>query len=150
MNPPPQTIQLHRIFRCPPVRVYQAFLTAAAFSKWLPPFGFTGTVQELDARVGGRWHMSFTNHTTGHSHGFGGEYLELSPHSRIRYTAVFDDANLPGTMTTTVELAEVVCGTEVRITQEGIPGFIPAAACQLGWHESLVQLAQLAEPEILQ
>lgn len=142
------TLRFHRVLRCPPVRIYQAFTNAAAFCKWLPPFGFTATMHTMEVRVGGRWRMSFTNHTTGNAHSFGGEYLELTPNRRVRYTAVFDDPNLPGTTTTTVDLREFACGTEVEITQEGVPSVIPAAACCLGWQESLVQLAQLAEPEI--
>jgi uncharacterized protein YndB with AHSA1/START domain len=129
------TVTLHRVLRCPPDRVYRAFTTPAAMAKWLPPFGFTGTVHEMDARVGGGYRMSFTNFTTGGS---------------LRYTAAFDDPGLPGEMTTTVELKAVFCGTEVHIKQEGIPDAIPAAACYLGWQESLTLLAQLAEPEINQ
>ncbi|MCE4555571.1 SRPBCC family protein [Pelomonas cellulosilytica] len=144
----PNTVTLHRVLRCPPERVYRAFTTPAAMAKWLPPFGFTGTVHEMDARVGGSWRMSFTNFTTGDSHGFGGRYVELVPGERLRYTATFDDPHLPGEMTTTVELRAVSCGTDVRITQDGIPEVIPVAGCMLGWQESLVQLAQVAEPEI--
>lgn len=119
-------------------------------AKWLPPHGFTGTVHAMDAQVGGAWRMSFTNFTTGASHSFGGRYLELVPAERLRYTATFDDPNLPGEMTTTVELRAVFCGTELRITQSGIPAVIPAEACIMGWQESLTLLAQLAEPEIPQ
>ncbi|KQY85353.1 SRPBCC family protein [Pelomonas sp. Root1444] len=144
------TITLHRVLRCPPDRVYRAFTTPAAMAKWLPPFGFTGTVHEMDAQVGGGYRMSFTNFTTGGSHSFGGRYLELVPGQKLRYTAAFDDPNLPGEMQTTVELKAVFCGTEVHIKQEGIPAVIPAEACYLGWQESLTLLAQLAEPEINQ
>ena len=146
----PSTVTFHRVLRCPPDRVYRAFTTPAAMAKWLPPFGFTCTVHEMNAEVGGRYRMSFTNFTTEGSHGFGGRYLELVPGQRVRYTAAFDDPNLPGEMTTTVELRAVSCGTEVRIQQEGIPDVIPAEGCYLGWQESLTQLAQLAEPEIPQ
>lgn len=144
----PSTVTFHRVLRCPPDRVYRAFTTPAAMAKWLPPFGFTCTVHAMDAQVGGSYRMAFTNHTTGGSHGFGGRYLALVPGERVQYTASFDDANLPGEMQTTVELKAVSCGTEVRITQEGIPDVIPAEGCYLGWQESLVQLAQLVEPEI--
>lgn len=146
----PSTVTFHRVLRCPPDRVYRAFTTPAAMAKWLPPFGFTCTVYEMSAEVGGSYRMAFTNHTTGGSHGFGGRYLELVPGERVRYTATFDDPNLPGEMQTTVELRAVSCGTEVRIKQEGIPDVIPAEGCYLGWQESLLQLAQLAEPEIPQ
>ena len=144
------TVTFHRVLRCPPDRVYRAFTTPAAMAKWLPPHGFTGTVHEMDAKVGGTYKMSFTNFTTGGSHSFGGRYLELEPGKKLRYTAAFDDPNLPGEMTTTVELRAVFCGTEVHIRQEGIPAVIPAEACYLGWQESLTLLAQLAEPEIPQ
>lgn len=144
----PSTVSFHRVLRCPPDRVYRAFTTPAAMAKWLPPFGFTCTVFEMDAQVGGSYRMAFTNHTTGGSHGFGGRYLELVPGERVHYTARFDDPNLPGEMQTTVELKAVSCGTEVRIEQQGIPDVIPAEGCYLGWQESLLQLAQLAEPEI--
>lgn len=146
----PNTVTFHRVLRCPPDRVYRAFTTPAAMAKWLPPFGFTGTVFEMNAEVGGLWRMAFTNHTTGGSHSFGGRYLALVPGERVSYTATFDDANLPGEMTTTVELRAVSCGTEVRIRQEGIPDVIPPEGCYLGWQESLLQLAQLVEPEIPQ
>jgi len=144
------TVTLHRVLRCPPDRVYRAFTTPAAMTKWLPPHGFTGTVHEMDPKVGGTYKMSFTNFTTGGGHSFGGRYLELEPGKKLRYTAAFDDPNLPGEMTTTVELRAVFCGTEVHIKQEGIPAMIPAEACYLGWQESLTLLAQLAEPEINQ
>lgn len=142
------TIRLHRVLRAPPERVYRAFLDADAWCKWLPPHGFTGRVHEMDARVGGRYRMHFTNFSNGQSHAFGGQYLELVPHSRIRYTSVFEDANLPGTMQTTIELAAVSCGTAVSIVQEGVPEVIPEHGCYLGWQESLTLLAQLVEPEI--
>jgi uncharacterized protein YndB with AHSA1/START domain len=142
------TVEFHRVLKSTADRVYRAFITPAAFAKWLPPHGFVGTVHELDAREGGRYRMSFTNFTTGHSHSFGGQYLELQPGQRLRYSAEFEDPNLPGTMRTTVTLREVFCGVEVRIRQEGIPAAIPAEACCLGWQESLQLLAQLVEAEI--
>lgn len=144
------TIHLHRVIRAVPERVYRAFLDADAMAKWLPPNGFIGRVHQLDAKVGGHYRMSFTNFTTGHSHSFGGEYLELVPHERIRYTGVFDDPNLPGTMQTTVTLRPVFCGTELNVVQEGIPEVIPPAACHLGWQESLALLVLLVEAEIRQ
>ncbi len=142
------TIRLHRVLRAAPEKVYRAFLDADAMAKWLPPNGFTGKVHHLDAKVGGTYRMSFTNFTTGHSHSFGGKYLELVPHERIRHTDRFDDAALSGEMQTTVSLKAVSVGTEVSIVQEGIPEAIPAEACYLGWQESLVLLAQLIEAEI--
>jgi uncharacterized protein YndB with AHSA1/START domain len=142
------TVRLHRVLRAPPERIYRAFLDADAMTKWLPPHGFTGKVHQLDARVGGTFRMSFTNFTTGQSHSFGGEYLELVPGERICNTDRFDDPNLPGETRTTVSLKSVSCGTEVGIVQEGIPGVIPVEACYLGWQESLVLLAQLVEAEI--
>ena len=142
------TIRLHRVLRAPPARVYRAFLDAEALSKWLPPHGFTCRVQQLDATVGGSYRMSFTNFSTGHSHSFGGKYLELVPSERIRHTDTFDDPNLPGEMVTTITLKQVFCGTEMNIVQEGIPELIPAEACYLGWQESLTLLAQLVEAEI--
>ena len=142
------TVRFHRVLRAPPERIYRAFLDADALVKWLPPHGFTGKVQHLDARVGGSCKMSFTNFTTGHSHSFGGEYLELVPHERIRYTDKFDDPNLPGEMQTTVSLRAVSCGTELSIVQEGIPEAIPTEMCYLGWQDSLALLAQLVEAEI--
>ena len=145
---PGNTVRLHRVLRAPPERIYRAFLDANAMAKWLPPHGFTGKVHELDARVGGRYHMSFTNLATGQSHSFGGEYLELAPNERIRHTDEFDDPNLPGTMQVTVSLRPVSCGTELDIVQEGIPEMIPLEACYLGWQESLALLAQLVEAEI--
>lgn len=144
------TIRLHRVLRAPPERVYRAFLTPAALAKWLPPDGFTATVHEMDARVGGRFRMSFTNFTTQQSHSFGGEYLELVPNERIRYTDVFDDPNLQGEMHVTITLKAVSCGTEFTAVQEGIPELIPTEMCYLGWQESLTLLARLVEPEIQQ
>jgi uncharacterized protein YndB with AHSA1/START domain len=144
------TIRLHRVLRAPPERIYRAFLDADAMAKWLPPNGFTGKVHELDARVGGRHRMSFTNFTTGEAHAFGGEYLELVPNERIRYTDVFDDPSLPGGMQTTISLRAVACGTELNVVQEGIPEQIPPEMCYLGWQESLVLLAKLVEAEIRQ
>ncbi|MCE9613482.1 MAG: SRPBCC family protein [Lentisphaerae bacterium] len=145
---PTHTIRLHRVLRAPPERVYRAFLDADAMVKWLPPNGFTGTVHHVDARVGGRYKMSFTNFATGHGHTFGGEYLELIPHERICHTDAFDDANLPGVMHTTISLRPVDCGTELNIVQEGIPAPIPPEACYLGWQESLTLLAQLVETAV--
>jgi uncharacterized protein YndB with AHSA1/START domain len=142
------TVTLHRVLRAPPERVYRAFLDAAAMSKWLPPNGFTGKVHEMDAQVSGTYKMSFTNFSNGFSHSFGGTYLELVPHERIRYTAVFDDPNLPGQMQTTVTLKAVFCGTEITVVQEGIPDVIPPQACYMGWQESLVLLGKLVEAEI--
>jgi uncharacterized protein YndB with AHSA1/START domain len=142
------TIRLHRVLRAPPERVYRAFLDADALAKWLPPNGFTAKVHHMDARVGGSFRMSFTNFSAGHSHTFGGEYLELTPHTRIRYTDQFDDPNLPGVITVTVEFKPVLCGTELNVVQEGIPEIIPPEMCYLGWQESLVTLAMLVEPEI--
>lgn len=142
------TIRLHRVIRATPEKIYRAFLDADAMAKWLPPHGFTGKVHHLDAKIGGAYKMSFTNFTTGHSHSFGGEYLELVPNERIRYTDKFDDPNLPGEMQTTVSLKQVSCGTELNVIQEGIPAAIPPEACYLGWQESLTLLAQLVEAEI--
>jgi uncharacterized protein YndB with AHSA1/START domain len=142
------TIRLHRVLRATPERIYRAFLDADAMAKWLPPNGFTGKVHHMDARVGGTFRMSFTNFNTGHSHSFGGEYLELVPNERIRYTDRFDDPNLPGEMQTMVSLKQVSCGTGINIVQEGIPEAIPPEACYLGWQESLTLLAQLVEAEI--
>jgi uncharacterized protein YndB with AHSA1/START domain len=142
------TVRLHRVFRATPERVYRAFLDPDAMAKWLPPNGFTGRVHHIDAKVGGSYKMSFTNFSTSHSHTFGGEYLELVPHERLRYTDKFDDATLPGEMKTTVTLARVSCGTELNVVQEGIPEAIPTEACYLGWQESLTLLAKLVEAEI--
>lgn len=144
----PSTIRLHRVLKAKPERVYKAFLDPDAKAKWLPPFGFTGKVHSNDSRVGGSYKMSFTNFTTGSSHSFGGTYTELKPSELLRYTDTFDDPNLPGEMHVTVALRGSPFGTEVNITQEGIPDAIPADACYLGWQESLIQLAQLVEPEI--
>jgi uncharacterized protein YndB with AHSA1/START domain len=142
------TVRLHRVLRAPAERIYRAFLDADAMAKWLPPNGFTGKVHQLDAKVGGAYKMSFTNFTTGKSHSFGGSYLELKPHERIRYSNKFDDPNMPGEMQTTVNLKQVFCGTELNVTQEGIPAAIPVEACYLGWQESLALLAKLVEAEI--
>jgi len=142
------TVELQRVLKSSADRVYRAFITPGAFLKWLPPHGFIGTVHEMDARVGGRYKMSFTNLTTGHSHAFGGEYLELEPGKRLCYTAEFDNPHLPGRMQTTVTLREVFCGVEMHVKQEGIPAMIPVEACYLGWQESLQLLAQLVEAEI--
>lgn len=145
---PTNTIRLQRIIRAAPERIYRAFLDADAMVKWLPPHGFTGKVHHLEASIGGSYRMSFTNFTTGHTHSFGGEYLELVPHERIRYTGKFDDPNLSGVMQTTVSLRQVFCGAELVVVQEGIPDVIPAEACYLGWQESLALLVQLVEAEI--
>jgi uncharacterized protein YndB with AHSA1/START domain len=142
------TVRLHRVLRATPERVYRAFLDPDAMAKWLPPNGFTGKVHHMDARAGGTYKMSFTNFSTGKSHSFGGKFLELAPGERLHYTDKFDDANLPGEMTTTVSLKQVFCGTELNVVQEGIPAMIPAEACYLGWQESLVLLAKLVEAEI--
>lgn len=142
------TIRMHRVLTTKPEKVYRAFTEADAMARWLPPNGFTGKVDHLDAKVGGTFHMSFSNFTTGNSHSFGGEYLELVPHSRIKYTDKFDDANLPGTMTVTVDIKAVLVGTEVTVVQEGVPDIIPVEACYLGWQESMLNLARLVEPEI--
>ena len=142
------TIRLHRVLRSTPDRVYRAFLDASAMVKWLPPNGFTGQVHQLDAKVGGTYKMSFTNFTTGSSHSFGGEYLELKPNERIRHTDRFDDPNLPGEMQTTITLTKVSVGTELNIVQAGVPAVIPAEACYQGWQESLTLLAALVEAEI--
>jgi uncharacterized protein YndB with AHSA1/START domain len=144
----PNSVQFHRVLRAAPEKVYRAFLDADAKAKWLPPNGFTCRVHHMDAKVGGTYKMSFTNFTTGHSHSFGGTYVELIPHERIRYTDRFDDPNLPGEMQTTVTMKKVSVGTELNILQEGLPAAIPPEACYLGWQESLTQLAHLVEPEI--
>src|SRR3984893_1874387 len=141
-------IRLHRVIRATPEKIYRAFLDADAKAKWLPPNGFTGKVHHLEAKVGGSYKMSFTNFTTGLSHSFGGEYRELVPHERIRYTDRFDDPNLPGEMQTTIDLKKVSCGTELSILQEGLPAAIPPEACYLGWQESLILLAKLVGAEI--
>ena len=142
------TIRLHRVLRTTPERLYRAFLDADALVKWLPPNGFTAKVHRMDAKVGGTFRMSFTNFTSGKSHSFGGEYLELVPHERIRYTDKFDDPNLPGEMRITLSFKKVSCGTDIDIVQEGVPEIIPAEACYLGWQESLVLLGKLVEAEI--
>nr|WP_297524681.1 SRPBCC family protein [uncultured Roseateles sp.] len=144
----PFTIRLHRVLKAPPERIYRAFTDAAAMCKWLPPHGFTGTMHHMDPKVGGTWRMSFSNLSAGGSHSFGGEYLELEPGKKLRYTSRFDDPNLPGEMTTTIELSAVFCGTDMQVTQDGIPDVIPSQACYLGWQESLTLLAQLVEPDI--
>jgi uncharacterized protein YndB with AHSA1/START domain len=145
---PTGTVRLHRVLRAKPERVYRAFLDPDAMAKWLPPHGFTGKVHHMDARVGGTYRMSFTNFSSGNSHSFGGEYLELVPSERIVHTDKFDDPNLPGEMRVTVDLKQVSVGTELNVLQEGIPEAIPAEACYLGWQESLTLLAQLVEAEI--
>ena len=142
------TIRLHRILRATPERVYRAFLEPDALVKWMPPNGFTGQVHHMDVRIGGAYKMSFTNFSTGQRHTFGGEYLELVPHERIRHTDRFDDPNLPGTIQVTIALKQVSCGTELNITQEEVPDIIPPEACYLGWQESLTLLAKLVEAEI--
>jgi uncharacterized protein YndB with AHSA1/START domain len=142
------TVHFHRVLAAKPERVYRAFVEADAMAKWLPPYGFACTVHQMDAKVGGTFRMSFRNFTTGNGHSFGGEYVELVPHSLIRYTDKFDDPNLPGTMQVTVRIKPVSVGTEIQIEQSGIPAAIPVEACYLGWQQSLAQLAQLVEPEI--
>jgi uncharacterized protein YndB with AHSA1/START domain len=142
------TVRLHRVIAAKPEKVYRAFIEPDAMARWLPPNGFTGKVHHMDAKVGGTFKMSFTNFTTGTSISFGGEYLELVPHERLRYTDVFDDPNLPGVMTVTVTLKKVSVGTELTAVQEGVPDAIPLEACYLGWQESLRNLARLVEPEI--
>jgi uncharacterized protein YndB with AHSA1/START domain len=142
------TVRFHRVLRAPPERVYKAFTDPDAMAKWLPPNGFTGKVHSMDARVGGTFRMSFTNLDSGNGHSFGGEYLEMIPAQKLRYTDVFDDPNLPGKMTVTVNFRKVFCGTEMDIVQEGIPDAIPTEMCYLGWQESLVLLGKLVEAEI--
>ncbi len=142
------TVQLHRVLRATPDKLYRAFLDPDALAKWLPPNGFTCKVHHLDARVGGSFRMTFTNFGSGNSHSFGGTYLDLRPGELLRYSDVFDDPGLPGQMITTVSLAAVSCGTELKVVQEGIPDMIPPEACYLGWQESLVLLAKLLEAEI--
>lgn len=144
------TVRLHRVLRAPVERVYRAFVTPAALAKFMPPHGFTATVYDFDATVGGAYRMSFTNLTTGHSHSFGGKYLEVVPNERLVHSDAFDDPNLLGTMKTTITFRPVTCGTELEVVQEGIPELIPVDGCYLGWQESLSQLAQLVEPEINQ
>ena len=144
----PSTIRLHRVLATSPEKVYRAFLEADALAKWLPPYGFTCTVHHLEAAVGGSFRMSFRNFSTGNSHSFGGEYLELVPNQRIRYTDKFDDPNLPGVLEVTISLEPVMCGTDLSVVQSGIPEAIPLEMCYLGWQESLAQFATLVEPEI--
>jgi uncharacterized protein YndB with AHSA1/START domain len=146
----PNTVRLHRVIATKPEKIYRAFIEADALAKWLPPNGFACTVHQLDATVGGTFRMSFRNFTTGNSHSFGGEYIELVPHERLRYTDNFDDPNLPGQIQVTVTLRKVSLGTELNIVQEGLPDAIPLEACYLGWQESLRNLAKLVEPEIAQ
>ena len=143
-----RSVRLHRVLRAPPEKVYRAFLEAEALAKWLPPYGFTCTVHHLEAKVGGSFRMSFRNFSTGNGHSFGGEYLELVPNQRIRYTDRFDDPNLPGTLQVSVVLTPVSCGTELAVVQDGIPEVIPLEMCYLGWQDSLTQLAALVEPDI--
>jgi uncharacterized protein YndB with AHSA1/START domain len=142
------TVKLHRVFISTPEKIYRAFIEPEAWTRWLPPKGFTAKIHEQNPEVGGRWRMSFTNFTTGHSHSFGGVYKELEPNRRVSYTAQFDTSALPGEMTTTVEIRAVSCGVEVNIVQDGIPEMIPVESCYLGWQESLQFLAALVEPEI--
>jgi len=142
------TVRLHRVLRAPAERVFRAFVDPDAMVKWLPPYGFTGKVHSIDARVGGGYRMSFTNFGTGKSHSFGATYAELTPHERIRYTDKFDDPNMPDEMQVTITLRTVLCGTELAIVQEGIPAAIPVEMCYLGWQESLAQLAHIVEPQI--
>ena len=144
------TVRLHRVLRAPPEKVYRAFVTPEAMGKWISPYGFTCTVHQMEPRVGGKFKMSFTNFTTQQGHSFGGEYLELVPGERLRYTDKFDDPNLPGLIQVTVTLKKVSCGTELNVVQEGIPDVIPVEMCYLGWQESLAQLALLVEPDIRQ
>ncbi len=144
----PGTVKLHRVLKAPPARVYKAFLDADGLAKWLPPYGFTCKVHHLEPRVGGTFKMSFSNFNSGSGHSFGGEYLELVPNEKLRYSDKFDDPNLKGEITVEVVLKKVMCGTELHVTQSGIPDAIPVEMCYLGWQESLVQLAMLVEPEI--
>ena len=146
----PYTIHLHRVLKAPPEKVYRAFLDADALRRWLPPYGFLCSVDHVDAKVGGTFRMSFKNYTTGQAHSFGGEFLEIEPHRKLVYTDRFDDPNLPGEIKVTVALTEVFCGTDIKIEQAGIPDMIPEAACYLGWQESLLQLANVVEPDIRQ
>src|SRR5881398_1753462 len=145
---PTNTVRFHRVLRAAPEKVYRAFLDADAKAKWLPPNGFTGKVHHIDPKVGGSYKMSFTNFATGTTHSFGGKYVELTPHERIRYTDQFDDPNLPGEIQVTITLKKVSCGTELNVVQEGVPDVIPADACYLGWQQSLILLAKLVEAEI--
>jgi uncharacterized protein YndB with AHSA1/START domain len=148
MSSPANTVRLHRVLKSTPEKVYKAFLDADALVKWMAPYGFTAKVHSLDPRVGGGFRMSFTNFGTGHSHSFGGNYLELVPNEKLRYTDKFDDPNLPGEMTMTATIRKVVCGVELTILQEDIPAVIPTEMCYLGWQESLAQLAHVVEPDI--
>jgi uncharacterized protein YndB with AHSA1/START domain len=148
MSTTTNTVRLHRVLRASPERIYRAFLDPEALARWLPPYGFTGTVHQMDARVGGAYRMSFTNFGTGKSHAFSGRYTELAPHTRIRYTDRFDDPGMPGDIQVTVALRAVSCGTELEIVQDGLPAAIPVDLCYLGWQESLRQLAHLVEPVI--
>lgn len=148
MSDPAQTVRLHRVLKCPPDRLYRAFIDPKAMVKWLPPYGFVGEVHSIDARVGGSYRMSFTNFNTGQTHAFGGRYLEMKPGELLRYNDKFEDASLPGEMTVTVKLRPVMGGTELSIVQENIPAAIPSDMCYLGWQESLAQLAHVVEPEI--
>jgi uncharacterized protein YndB with AHSA1/START domain len=144
----PGTVQLHRVLTAPPERVFKAFINPDAMAKWLPPHGFTGKVHSMDARVGGGYKMSFTNFTTGNSHSFGGKYVEIVENQKLKYTDKFDDPNMPGEMHVTITFNKVLCGTELKIVQEGIPDAIPTEMCYVGWQQSLTLLAQLVEPEI--
>lgn len=144
----PNVVRLHRVLRAPPEKVYRAFTEPVAYCKWIPPHGFTGKIEHMDVRVGGSYRMAFTNFGTGKSHSFGGTYVELTPHERIRYTDKFDDPNLPGEMQVTISFKQVLCGTELEIVQEGLPEVIPVEFCYLGWQESLSLLANLVEPDI--
>lgn len=144
----PNTVELHRVLRAPAERIYRAFLEPGAIARWLPPYGFFCTVHHMEAKVGGTFKMSFTNFGTGNGHSFGGEYLDLVPGTKIVYTDRFDDPNLPGTITNTITLKPVLCGTEMHVLQEGLPAVIPVEMCYLGWQESLLQLAALVEPNI--
>ena len=146
----PNTVQLHRVLATKPEKVYRAFIEPDAMAKWIPPFGFTCTVHHMEPKVGGTFKMSFTNFTSGKGHSFGGEYLELVPNEKLLYTDKFDDPNLPGVIKVTVTLKKVMCGTDLNVTQEGIPDVIPVEMCYLGWQESLIQLAMLVEPNIPQ
>ena len=148
MSTASQTIRLHRVVRTSPEKVYRAFTDADAMCRWLPPFGFLGKMHHFEPKVGGTFKMSFTNFTTGAAHSFGGNFLEMVPHERLRYTDKFDDPGLPGEMTVTIILTKVSVGTDVQIEQAGVPAIIPAEMCYLGWQESLIQLAQLVEPDI--
>jgi uncharacterized protein YndB with AHSA1/START domain len=147
-SPKSHTIRLHRVLKAPPERVYKAFIDPDAMVKWLPPNGFTGKMHKMDARVGGSFKMSFANFNSGKSMSFGGEFLEMVPHEKLRYTDRFDDPNLPGVITATITFKKVFCGTELHVVQEGVPAVIPAEACYMGWQESLILLAKLVEAEI--